>query len=133
MSEIQYTWEFPALDVKYSDGEMTNVVNTVHWRLNATDGVHTVSTYGSIGVPEPTPEAFVSYDDLTKEEVQSWVESAMRTETPSVDGTEEAVVVDGVQELYENLARQIAVQKAPVSGTLTPPWNLADPASGDVI
>ena len=123
MSEIQYTWEFPALDVKYSAGELSNVVNTVHWRINASDGVHSASTYGSIGVPEPTPEAFVSYDDLTKEEVQSWVESAMRTETPSADDdSEEVVIVDGVQELYENLARQIAVQKAPVTGTLRPPW-----------
>lgn len=108
MSEIQYTWEFPALDVKYSAGELSNVVNTVHWRINASDGVHSASTYGSIGVPEPTPEAFVSYDDLTKEEVQSWVESALGEEQ--------------LQAMYDGLAGQIETLKAPVTGTLTPPW-----------
>jgi len=105
---MEYTWQFPALDVKYSEGELQNVVTTVHWVLVATEDEHTASVYGSIGVPEPTPEQFVSYDDLTQEEVQSWVEDEMGEEQ--------------VQAHKDNLANQIATLKAPVTGTLTPPW-----------
>jgi hypothetical protein len=124
-NNITYEWQFPALDVNYSVGEMKKVVTTVHWVLVATaeDG-YSASVYGSIGVPEPTPEAFVSYEDLTQEEVQAWVESAMRSETEVEDseGVVTTVVTDSVQELYESLARQIEVARAPLTGTLIPSW-----------
>lgn len=105
---IQYTWGFPALDVKLSEGEMTNVVTTVHWTLTGTEGDHTASTYGSLGVGEPTPEGFVDYELLTAAEVQSWVESAMGEEQ--------------LQSMYDGLVQQIETLKAPVTGTLPPPW-----------
>jgi hypothetical protein len=106
---IQYAWQFPALDVTYSDGELQNVVTAVHWRLTATEDQHSASTYGSVGVGTPTPEAFVSYEDLTEEEVISWVTTALGGE-------------DSVQAMKDGLASQIETQKAPKTGTMTPPW-----------
>ena len=106
---IQYTWQFPALDVTYSAGELQNVVTAVHWRLTAIEDQHSASTYGSVGVGTPTPEAFVSYDDLTEEEVISWVTTALGGE-------------DNVQIMKNSLASQIETQKAPQTGTMSPPW-----------
>ena len=112
---VNYEWQFPALDVKFSDGEMKNVVTTVHWVLVATEGEHSTSVYGSVGVPEPTPEAFVSYEDLTQEEVISWVEAALN------ESGEESQL----QAMKDGLVSQIETMKAPVTATLTPPWNVA--------
>lgn len=129
---IVYEWQFPALDVKYSVGEMKNVVTTIHWVLNATseDG-YFASVYGTISVPEPTPEVFVSYEDLTKKEVQTWVESAMRessiqSELVSEENDDyvEETPSDPIQNLRDNLAKQIEAARTPVTGTLNPPWTV---------
>jgi hypothetical protein len=105
----QYKWGFPALDVTYSVGDLQNVVSTVHWTLTATEDQYTASVYGSAGVGSPTPEAFVSYEDLTEEEVIAWTTEAL--------GGEEQV-----QAMMDSLAAQIEAQKAPKTGTMTPPW-----------
>jgi hypothetical protein len=106
---IEYKWQFPSLEVTYAVGELENVVTVVHWRLNATEGQHSASTYGSVGVGSPTPEAFVSYEDITEEEVTDWVTSAL--------GGEEYVQV-----MKNSLAVQIETLKAPKTGSMTPPW-----------
>jgi hypothetical protein len=111
---IQYTWQFPALDVTYSVDELQNVVTAVHWRLTAIEDQHSATTYGSVGVGTPTPEAFISYEDLTEEEVISWVTTAL--------GGEESV-----QTKMDELAAQIETQKAPKTGTMSPPWTPATP------
>lgn len=109
MTTIEYKWVFPTLEVTYSVGDLANVVTAVHWTLTATDGQYSERSYGSVGVGTPTPEAFVSYEDLTEEEVISWVTTAL--------GGEEAV-----QAMKDGLAAQIETQKAPKSGSMTPPW-----------
>ena len=106
---IEYKWDFPSLEVTYSVGDLTNVVTAVHWRLTATEGQHSASTYGSAGVGAPTPEEFISYEDLTEEEIIGWVTNALGGEVY-------------VQALKDNLDIQIATQKAPVSGSMSPPW-----------
>ena len=106
---IKHTWAFPSLEVTYSANELQNVVTTVHWTLIATDDQYSASSYGASGVGTPTPEAFISYDDLTEEEVISWVTTAL--------GGEEAV-----QQMKDNLVAQIETKKAPKSGSMTPPW-----------
>jgi hypothetical protein len=106
---IEYKWVFPTLEVTYSVGELQNVVTVVHWILTATDGQYSDRLYGSAAVGTPTPEAFVSYEDLTEEEVISWVTTAL--------GGEESV-----QAMKDGLAAQIETQKAPQTGTMTPPW-----------
>jgi hypothetical protein len=108
---MQYEWNFPTLDVRYSveteEGTLTNVVETVHWTLTATEDNCSVSMYGSVAVGSPDPATFADYSSLTKETVQAWVESALG---------------DQVETMKETLASQIEAQKAPQTGGLTPPW-----------
>lgn len=109
---VEHKWEFPTLEVTYSVGDLTNVVSTVHWTLTATEDQYSQRSYGAVSVGSPTPEAFVSYDDLTEAEVISWVTSSLGGE-------------DAVQAMKDNLASQIAVQKAPKTGSMSPPWIVA--------
>jgi hypothetical protein len=67
-------------------------------RLTATDDQYSASSYGSVGVSTPTPEVFVSYDDLTEEEVTAWVVNALGVNEP-------------VQFMKDGLAAQIETKK----------------------
>lgn len=104
-----YTWKFPALEAYPQVADQTNVVFTVHWRLEATDGTHTTDVYGSVGVQPYTEGApFVPFEDLTPEIVQEWVE--------------EAIGADSIASLKSTLDSQLAVLAQPQSVVLTPPW-----------
>ena len=73
-----YNWIISALECKVKEGDMTDVVYTVHWRYNATDttGI-TVDTYGAQSVAPPSSENFTPYDQLTKDQVVGWLEAAI--------------------------------------------------------
>lgn len=108
---ITYTWDFPSLEVNLVAGQLNKVVTTVHWTLTAVDGEHSAYVYGSLGVPEPTPEEFVEYENLTRDQVESWVVATMEQEEEG-----------RVQSLKDNLAAQIETLKAPKTATLNAPW-----------
>ena len=50
---MSYVWSVADLSYTVSSGGRTNVVGTVHWRVNKTEGDHTVSAYGSCVLPSP--------------------------------------------------------------------------------
>ena len=107
-----YTWSFPTLEAYPTSGENTNVVFTIHWRLNADDGLgHTSTVYGTQSVQYEEGQTFTAYAELTAEMVQSWVEDAMGEEQ--------------VQSYKDNLATQIELQINPTSVSLTAPWNVS--------
>lgn len=55
---------------------------TAHWTVSKTDGTHTASAYGSIGLPHKDHDDpdFIPYEDLTEAQVIAWVEDAMGEE-----------------------------------------------------
>ncbi len=97
------------MDCKVQEGQMTDVVQTVHWRYNATEIVNETTyfaeTYGASITEEPTPDNFTSYSDLTKEQVVGWLEEIL-----------------DVASMQENLINQINLQINPINVTLPPPF-----------
>ena len=73
-----YSWVIAALDCKVNEGNLQDVVYTVHWRYRATDenGI-TAETYGAQAVLPPSEEDFTPYNELTKEQVVGWLEASM--------------------------------------------------------
>jgi hypothetical protein len=79
-----YTWDCTTVNV-YPDYEsLTDVVYNVHWRLTATDPTNTYSQtiIGTqvLDVKTIQPEGFIPIEDLTNEQVSSWVEEQMGEE-----------------------------------------------------
>jgi hypothetical protein len=103
---MEYKWTISALDCAVKDGALNNVVQTIHWRYSATDadGI-TAETYGAQSIAQPDPNNFINFEDLTKAELESWLEGAMD--------------VDAMQESLES---QIELIKNPVNVTLPPPF-----------
>lgn len=96
-----------------SEGELTNVVNMVHWRRTATKGIegevgyYFADVYGALPITLTDPEDFIPYDQLTKDDVEAWL-NEMTDPTPT--------------ELDENLAANIELQINPVEETLPLPF-----------
>ncbi len=61
------------------DGQ-TDVVFSVHWTLNGTDGTYNGSVYGSVGVTLDPDAPFVPYASLTLAQVIGWVQDALGEE-----------------------------------------------------
>lgn len=99
---MEFNWIISAMDCKIQDGEMTDVVQTVHWRYNLSElkknKNHFAEMYGATKIEEPILNDFTPYQDLTKEQVVSWLESKL-----------------DVKSMKENLTRQINLQKSPIN------------------
>lgn len=100
-----YTWKVVALDAQPSHDGHTNVINTVHWTLSGTEGEHTASSYGSVGVTYDADAPFTEYDNLSEADVLAWVWN-------SVDKAETEANIDS----------QLAELATPSKVTLTPAW-----------
>lgn len=107
----QYSWVIPQLECYPEHEGHQEVVFTIHWRRQATDGAgHTGDVYGSQGVTLDPNAPFTLFDQLTKSQVEGWLEDAM--------GAERVAELDAI------LDQQIADQISPP--TLKPPlpWSV---------
>jgi hypothetical protein len=103
-----YTWQFEALDVCPTEEGLSNVVDSVHWRLTGDDGLgHLATAYGEQPLGPPDPDNFTPYSELTATQVQSWVEAQM--------GSELAVVIGSIDQ-------RLLEQVSPTVIQLPPPW-----------
>jgi len=74
------TWKIEQLNCKPSFDGKTNVVETIHWRLNGVDGDLSAGVYGSQGVTYVEGSPFTDYDSLTEETVVEWLKDALGVE-----------------------------------------------------
>ena len=89
------TWSIAQLDRNAANGGVT----VAHWRVEAVDGEHSASAYGSAGfTPDASAADFKPYDQLTQADVLAWVWG-------SVDKAE----------IETSLAQQIEAKKNPVT------------------
>lgn len=101
-----YTWSFPQFDVAKAEDGLTDVVKTIHWRYDAQDGTFNAGAYGSIGLGEPDPNAFVPYTQITAE----WAIACVSAQV-------------NMEELNAALEGQIANQKNPPVVPMVPPFS----------
>jgi hypothetical protein len=104
---ITFEWTISALDCAVSKDELTNVVETIHWRYRGTNENNTTAeTYGAQSVGDPNPEEFTPFEDLTLEIVTQWLESIM-----------------DMEKLQQNIENQINEIENPTHVTLHLPTN----------
>ena len=97
-----FNWTVSAMDYTVSQDGHTNVVNTVHWRCSKTDGDHSGSSYGTVGLEAPG-ESFVEWDDITEDIAVGWAKAALGDEQ--------------VSSIEAAIDAQIAELVTPTSGT----------------
>jgi hypothetical protein len=77
---VNYNWIISNLVAKIQDGELSNIIETVHYRYQATDGEHTADVYGSVGLEAPDAESFKPFEEVTEADVIAWLESKLDVE-----------------------------------------------------
>ena len=84
-----YTWDFPTLDTVPSEGDLSDVIKTIHWRITAVSDSEqdaegnylSASMYGTASAGEVDPDNFVAFDSVTKDWCKAKVlESLDKTE-----------------------------------------------------
>jgi len=86
-----YKWIISGLNAKIQDGELSNVIESVHWRYQATSDQVQVDSfgnespiiadvYGSAGLEAPDAESFKPYEEITQADVEAWLESKLVVE-----------------------------------------------------
>jgi hypothetical protein len=97
-----YKWVISSLDAKIKDGELEKIIETVHWRYQATDGEFTADVYGSVGLEAPDAENFKPFEQITQADVEAWLEAKL-----------------DVQAMQAGLDAQIELQKNPTHISLS--------------
>jgi len=71
---INYNFEKPILEVKLIDGDLKNVITTVHYRYTGTDenGI-SADVYGAKGLNAPDPQNFTDFEDLDNKTICNWL------------------------------------------------------------
>ena len=105
---ISYAWTVAQMDAYPEYEGNTDVVFTVHWRMDGTDGEYTAGVYGSVGLKLDPEATYVPYADLTEKQVIGWVQDALGEEQ--------------VTSYEENVAAQIEAQINPPVVTPPLPW-----------
>jgi len=100
------TWEIVTLD-RRTEGSLSDVVFNIHWSASDTDGEHTGTAYGDIGLAEADAKSFTAYADITKENAIAWAKAAIGS--------------DQVAKIEASIAAQITELKTPTV-TSGVPW-----------
>lgn len=104
-----YKWVIAQLDTAPQEGELHDVIKTIHWRFQGTevteDKTYYADVYSSYGCATPSGTDFTAYPDLTEEQVISWLEAGL-----------------DVTSLKASIDAQIENQKNPPIVNLGLPW-----------
>jgi hypothetical protein len=111
---ITYTWKIERIDCAPTEGELTNVVRKIHWRLFGNDGVNTLDLFGDVPLGAADPEDFSAYSELTEATVITWLEAALDARA----GGEEP----SVAQLRAGLSGMLAAKRTPTVVPLPLPW-----------
>jgi len=103
------TWKIVNCDRQLKSDSGDDLITSLHWRANDSETVddveHVGSSYGSVGTPVPTG-SFIAYKDVTEANCIAWAKASLGD--------------DAVKNIEDGIANQIAVSKAPLTGTGTP-------------
>jgi hypothetical protein len=103
-----YSWVISQLEAYPTHQAKTNVVFSVHWRRQVTNGKYNADIYGSQAITFNPDDTFTQYENLTQEEIEGWLESEMGA--------------DKVSELDAMLDKQIEIQINPTVVSPPLPW-----------
>ncbi len=110
-----YTWDFPQLDTAPTEGDLSDVIKTIHWRITAVSDSEqdadnnylSATMYGTTGVEVDDDADFIAFDSVTKD----WCKEKVLA---SLDKTE-AEMQANLDTQIETLANPPIVGKTPSS------------------
>ena len=108
MMAISTEWIIEQMDCYPQHEGEQDVVFTVHWRCNGSDGQYIGTAYGTQAIANDPQAPFTPYADLKQSQVIGWVQRAMGAK--------------GVADTEAVVAAQIETQKNPPVVSPPLPW-----------
>jgi hypothetical protein len=93
---LETKWVVVQMDTAPKENQNLDVVKRVHYRYEGTDEQYFSDIYGVLSCETPSETDFTAYEDLTYEQVCTWLEAGLNVEA-----------------MNENLATQIENLKNP--------------------
>jgi hypothetical protein len=78
---IKKTWIVEQLRSYPTQNNKVDVVFSVAWRLNGTDGTYSATIYGDVSIPHEVDNNFTPYANLTSQMAVTWVRAALGIDT----------------------------------------------------
>jgi hypothetical protein len=72
-----YTWKISALDCYVEKDGKQNIVHTIHWSVLAENKGESAEMSGSQSIEYDASKSFVDYENLTEQQVKTWLIEAM--------------------------------------------------------
>ena len=70
------TYDYSILSIEKEDqGALQDVITSLKFRLEGTDGQHVAEVFGEIDLDPPSSPTFISFQFLTKQELRDWIET----------------------------------------------------------
>lgn len=113
-----YVWTFNPLETIPSQDGLTDIITTVHWQFTGTNTADTSITARMIGTEtlgNPNTETFIDFNNITHENVKTWVLNKM------VEGSE-MTIEEKEQSMKDNIDSEIDKVINPPIVKRTPPW-----------
>ena len=80
-----YKWVISSLEAKIQEGELSNVIESIHYRYQAEDADGNVAdVYGSVGLEAPKADSFIAFENLRDSDVIGWLEADLDVESMKV-------------------------------------------------
>ena len=106
-----YTWEFVQLDTAPTEGSLSDVVKSIHWRINGVSDAKNpnsaTSIYGQANIGNADPDSYIAFNSLT----EAWCKTQVLA---NIDQTEAELKTDIDTQLTE-LDTPTSVGKLPSS------------------
>ena len=119
MENTIYEWLISSMKCQINEGILNNVVISIHWRLTALRDGKVAEVYTLTSVPVPTVGNFTPYEELTKEQVVSWIVAELSIIPEPIDGIEQPTELDKIKEI---LNLDIDLQLNPIYQVLDLPF-----------
>lgn len=103
-----YVWTIAQMNAYPEYEGQSDIVFTVHWRMDGVDGGYSAGVYGSVGLTLDPSALFTPYADLTETQVVGWVKDVL--------GAEQVAAYEA------NVAQQIEDEINPPVVTPPLPW-----------
>jgi len=116
---ITFNWTISLVERAVSLDELSDVIQTVHWRYRGTDeNSVTAETYGATPIGEPNPQDFSPWDSITETDVIGWLENIMSVIPEVVEGEE--IQPTQLEKMQSNIEDKIALLITPktITGSL---------------
>ena len=101
-----FTWTITSMDRTLAEGDLSDVVTTLHFECTDSETVgevtHNGRVYGTVGLAEPS-DSFTPYADITEEQAIGWCKAALGD--------------DQVTAYETSVDNQISLEKNPTTGT----------------